>query len=70
MDLVEAIPRATTKVPTDHVFDIPYASIKSIRIDPLHRDTKDIFLEGVPNAKKESAVISFLKNRQWIEVIH
>ena len=48
----------------DHVLDIPYAFIKSIRIDPSHRNTRDIFLEGVPNAKKESSVISFLKNRQ------
>ena len=54
----------------DHVFDIPYASIKSIRIDHSHRNTEDIFLECVPSVKEESGVISFLKNRQWIEVIH
>lgn len=61
VELVEAIPRATTKVPTDHVLDIPYAFIKNIRIDPSHRNTKDVFLEGVPNEKKESGVISFMK---------
>ena len=61
LDLVEAIPRATTKVPTDHVLDIPYAFIKNIRIDTSHRNTKDVFLEGVPNEKKESGVISFMK---------
>lgn len=61
VELVEAIPRATTKVPTDHDLDIPYAFIKNIRIDPSHRNTKDVFLESVPNEKKESGVISFMK---------
>lgn len=70
VELVEAIPRATTKVPTDHVLDIPYAFIKSIRIDPSHRNTEDIFLECVPSVKEKRGVIFFLKNRQWIGVIH
>lgn len=58
LDLVEAIRKRYESANWSRL-DIPYAFIKNIKIDPSHRNTKDVFLEGVP--MKKGSVISFMK---------